>query len=203
VDNELLASLEIGDIPVEMLAALVFIEQSRQLQAAELALNDDEIEQTVVGVSLGSRHESAAVPAGITREAEEAVLSYLLAVVYLHGKVVAEFLEQRIEAADVVSALARDERQLLYLALHSANLGVHTHGALIDGYLVTALNDVKFNGHAVNDVVEIEKFLFGAEKADEIVARAERDNGDLGVLVAECAVDNLIEGAVSAAGIEA
>ena len=116
---------------------------------------------------------------------------------------VAEFLEQRIEAADVVSALARDERQLLYLALHSANLGVHTHGALIDGYLVTALNDVKFNGHAVNDVVEIEKFLFGAEKADEIVARAERDNGDLGVLVAVCAVDNLIEGAVSAAGIEA
>ena len=62
---------------------------------------------------------------------------------------------------------------------------------------------MKFNGHAVDDVLELEKILLAAEKTDEIVAGAERDNGDLGVLVAVCAVDNLIEGAVSAAGIEA
>lgn len=96
-----------------MLTLLVLLEQRSQAQAASVQTDDNKVKLAVIGPCKRSGHKSAAVPAGISRDAEQNVVFEGLVVIDFYSKIMTEFLEQRLNCREEVSHFAVDERKLL------------------------------------------------------------------------------------------
>ena len=160
MDCKLLASYEICDIPVKMLALLVRVKKLEKLETAVYAFYDYKIKKSVVGKCLGSSSEAAAIIAGITDEAEKCVKRKGLTVIYRDRESVFDFLCDGIKTTDIICALSGNKRIFLDCTLLCADLSIHTHGALIDGKLVSAFDKVKLTDGTFNLVVKLRKSSF-------------------------------------------
>ena len=203
VDSQLCAVDILGHRQTEVLTFLILLKKREQAQTASVVADDNKVKLAVIRPCERSRLEAAAVPTGIRRDAEQDILLYRLAVVNSYGELMTYFLAERLESRRDIRGLTRHKRHLLEIGLLRANLGVHAHRALVDGYLVAALDNIKLDGYTRDLSLDIAELLLCAEQADKIVARAQRDNCDLAVGIAVSAVDHLIESSVAAAGIEA
>ena len=203
VDSQLCTVDILGHRQTEVLAFLILLKKREQAQTTSVVADDNKIKLAVIRPCERSRLEAAAVPAGIRRDAEQDILLHRLAVVDGHGELMTYFLAECLESRRDIRGLTRHKRHLLKIGLLRANLGVHAHGALVDGYLITALDNIKLDGDTGDLSLDIAELLLRAEQADKVVARAQRDNCDLAVGIAVSTVDYLIESSVAAAGIEA
>ena len=121
------AAFEMSYIPVEMFAFFIGLYQFEKFNFIAYAFNYNNVKQTVIRNGFGSGFVTAAVITCVAYEAKESVKGDGLAVIYCNCKPVFGLCCRRVNTADTVGALSRNEREFFDFALHGANFGVHTH----------------------------------------------------------------------------
>ena len=166
-------------------------------------LDQQHVQQAVVGLSLRHRIEAAAIPASVGH-ADQGLAAVKFLAVYLHHIVLVDALDQVDAGGENVGAGAGNQRQTLILADGGADAGIEAHGADVQGVVIPlAADQVKGGNVAVQEPVQILESPRLGEDLDKIIAGAARKMGDGGVAEAGGAVDHLIERSVTAAGVDA
>ena len=181
---------------------LVFADHLRDGQPRD-GLDHQHVEQTVVRLGLGQGIEAAAVPAAVG-DADHGQRAFIGLVVHLDAIVAVDALDEVDAGRDDVGARAAQKREALVFADARADAGVEAHRADVERVVIALTADqVELRGLAVDQPVEIVERAGVGEQLDEVVARAAGVVRHGRVGKALHAVDDLVERAVAAAGIDA
>ena len=97
---------------------------------------------------------------------------------------------------------AAEQRDALVVGYIVTDPGIQTHGADVQTQTVIAADQVKFRFLRIQQPLQIPERLRLGEHSGKIVAAATSEGGDGHIAVACRAVDDLVQGAVAAAGVD-
>ena len=203
MDDDLFAAEEADDIRHLLISARLVLADDLCHGKAGNALDQQNIQQPVVRLRLRGRIEAAAVPATVG-DADHRLLVVEDLAVDLDLIVMRNALDDVDAGGERVRAGAGDQRQPLILADRRADARVQTDRADVERIgILLAADQVEGRDVAVEQTVETFERGGVREDLDEIVAGAAGKMRDRGIRIADHAVDDLVERAIAAAGVDA
>ena len=165
--------------------------------------HDEGVQHAVVHSGLRHGHEAAAVIAAVAHGYDGPVAFGSLSVQF-NDPVAGDGLEEEVDSQGIdVAALAVQQRAFTVLVHVGRHAGIEAGAGDGQGDAAVDIDGIEGKGGTVPQVLRIGKQrLMVAKILEEIVARADGDDGHGGVVVADDAVGHLVDGTVTAAGIE-
>lgn len=182
-------------------AALVLADDEGNLKPGDL-FHQQHVELAVCRVCLGYGIEAAAVEPSVAHAHEGHVAVHGLAV-DIHRVVLADAPHHVDHRGGGIGGEAVEEGKPFILGHIRADPGVQTHGADVQAQIAVAADHVKPGFLRVHQPLQIEEGFRLAEYFHKVIAAAAAVYGDSGVVESGCAGGHLVEGAVTAAGVDA